>query len=105
MHDKLRALIAQLRLHGMAEALDGEIEPFLGALFDFESHASRKPQHSQQPDRLVRETVNRQRANLPALDVRQAVGGIKKQSPRSRIQRNGNRIERKIAPPQVFHDG
>jgi DNA replication protein DnaC len=26
MHDKLRALIAQLRLHGMAEALDGEIE-------------------------------------------------------------------------------
>jgi DNA replication protein DnaC len=26
MHDKLRTLIAQLRLHGMAEALDGEIE-------------------------------------------------------------------------------
>jgi len=26
MHDKLRALIAQLRLHGMAEALDAEIE-------------------------------------------------------------------------------
>lgn len=26
MHDKLRALIAQLRLHGMAEALDGEIK-------------------------------------------------------------------------------
>ena len=26
MHDKLRALIAQLRLHGMADALDAEIE-------------------------------------------------------------------------------
>jgi hypothetical protein len=26
MHDKLRALIAQLRLHGVAEALDAEIE-------------------------------------------------------------------------------
>ena len=26
MHDKLRALVAQLRLHGVAEALDGEIE-------------------------------------------------------------------------------
>jgi len=26
MHDKLRSLIAQLRLHGVAEALDAEIE-------------------------------------------------------------------------------
>jgi DNA replication protein DnaC len=26
MHDRLRALIAQLRLHGVAEVLDGEIE-------------------------------------------------------------------------------
>ena len=26
MRDKLRALIAQLRLHGMADALDAEIE-------------------------------------------------------------------------------
>ena len=86
-------------------AFNRQVEPFLGARFQLESHARGQAQRAQQAHRLIREAVNRQRADFAVLDVRQSVGGIEQQSARSRIQRDGNRIQRKIAPPQIFHDG
>ena len=86
-------------------AFNRQIEPFLGARFQLESHARGQAQGAQQAHRLIREAVNREGADFAVFDVGQSVGGIEQQSARSGVQRDGNGIQRKVAPPKVFHDG
>ena len=50
-------------------ALNRQIEPLLRTRLHLESHSSSKPKYTQQPDRLVREAVNRQRTHFGALNV------------------------------------
>src|SRR5437773_11363555 len=67
-------------------ALNGQVEPFLGALLDLEAHARGVAQDAQQTDRLVSETMNGERANLGPFDVGEAVSGIEQQAARGRVQ-------------------
>src|SRR6266404_5372708 len=89
----------------MQIALHRQFQPLLRALLQLKAHPRRVSQHPQQSRRLVGEAVNRQRANLAAFNIRKPVRWVQQQSARSRIQRNGNRVQRKIAPPQILHDG
>ncbi len=69
-------------------ALDGEIEPFLGARFEFEAHARGIAQSANQTHGLIGEAVNGEGANFAVLDIREAVGGIEQAG---RVKRDSER--------------
>ena len=103
----LPQLLADIRRRYGVDQLpfDSEREPFGGARFELELHARGVTHRSQQAHRLVAECVNGEAAHFAIFKIRQAVGRVEKQAARRRIQGNGNRIEREVAPVQVFHDG
>ncbi len=88
----------------MQLAFDGQVEPLLRARFHPEIHPRAVAQNSHQPDGLIRKRVIGKRAHFLFFKVGQAVRRIEQQPARLRIQRNGNRIDRKIATPQILHD-
>ena len=48
--------------------------------------------------------MDREGADFLAFEIREAVGGIEQQAARLRVERNGDRVDREIAAPQVLHD-
>ena len=94
------------RRDGLVQAaLDGQGEPFGGARLYLETHACAVTQQAQQAHRLVGEAVNGKSAHLAAPEVSEAVRGVEQQAPRGGVQGDGDGVQRKVAAPQVLHDG
>ncbi len=62
-----------------------------GSILKF--HARRVAQNAHQPNRLIGERVNRERANFLLLEVGQAVRRIEQQPARLHVQRNGDGVD------------
>ena len=98
LRDELRALFAAEAAHfftgvfrsdvgELQLALDGEIEPFLGARLELEAHASCKAQCAHKTHRLIGEAVDGKRKRTsPCSMSGKAIRGIEQQAARSGIK-------------------
>ena len=84
---------------------EGQIEPAGGAFLERVTQPGGKAQGAQQAHRLIGKAVHGEDADLAPLDVRQPVGGVEQKAAGGGIQREGDGVDGKIAPPQVVQDG